>query len=279
MNLADPAVLKTFLARHGLVARKGLGQHFLVSHKIVDAIMRSLEGVQGILEIGPGPGVLTSPMSELAERLIAVEIDVGMINALKESSPNADVRKVNALESSLGPILLELPEPRAVVSNLPYYITGPLLTRIAESRTLIVKAVVMMQKEVAERVVAVPKTSARGSLSVFLQSQFSVRTVAKVPAGSFLPPPKVDSTVLELTPRPMSVAIEDEVGFFKLIRFGFAQPRKTLANNLLAGYRLDRGTATSVVELAGLGERARPQELDESEWVRVQRALAEVSDE
>lgn len=273
MNLADPAVLKPFLAKHGLKAEKGLGQHFLASSEVVDTIVASLEGMAGILEIGPGPGVLTSPLSERCEKMIALELDSRMVGALKASAPKADVRQEDALRADLGAILSSLPEPRAVVSNLPYYITGPLLTKIAETRDLIAKAVLMMQKEVAERVLAGPKTPPRGSLSVFLQSQFDIRFLASAPASVFVPPPKVDSAVLELTPKVVNYDAGEEATFFKLVRMGFAMPRKTLVNNLIAGFAMPRTLAEETIAAARLGPKSRPQELSETEWLTLLRAL------
>jgi len=264
LDLTDPGTLKAFLGRHGLSADKRLGQHFLCSSRVVDAITERLSSCKGVLEIGPGPGVITSRTAALVEKVIAIELDAGMIEALKESAPSVDVRQEDALKADISALLEELPEPRGLVSNLPYYITGPLLTRIAEARESYEKAVLMMQKEVAERVLAGPKTSARGSLSVYLQSQFSIEKVVSAPAGAFLPPPKVDSTVLEFVPKSMD--IEDEDGYFKLIRFGFTQPRKTLANNLLAGYGISREVALQWITSSGLGELARPQELSLPEW-------------
>jgi 16S rRNA (adenine1518-N6/adenine1519-N6)-dimethyltransferase len=272
LNLYEVGELKAFLGRHGLSAAKGLGQHFLVSKSVVEKIVRALDACQGVLEIGPGPGVLTRPISEQSTRMIAIELDERMIAALGESAPKADVRKIDALEADLTTLLQELPEPRGLVSNLPYYITGPLLTRIAEARQGFSVAVLMMQKEVGERVLAKARESARGSLSVYLQSQFDIDRVASAPAGAFLPPPKVDSVVLRFIPKPLPVRPDEEARFFKLVRSSFAQPRKTLANNLLA-MGLSRDEATATVARAGLGEKARPQELTLEEWVAVLRAL------
>jgi len=265
LDLADPGTLKAFLGRHGLSVDKRLGQHFLCSSRVVGAIAERLSLCQGILEIGPGPGVITTVVSESAEKTIAIEIDDRMIEALAESAPKAEVRKLDALKSDLGAILDELPEPRGLVSNLPYYITGPLLTRIAEAKAGYSKAVLMMQKEVADRVLAKERTSERGSLSVYLQSQFEIEKVISAPAGSFVPPPKVDSTVLEFRPLPETPSNE----FFKLVRLGFAQPRKTLANNLVTGYRITRDQALAWIQTAGLPELARPQELRLEEWHRL----------
>lgn len=266
LDLANASVLKSFLARHELSASKGLGQHFLVSSKVVDAIVSAVSSCSGVLEIGPGPGVLTSRLSAAAQKMIALEVDERMISALRESAPSADVRKEDALEADLSSLLGELPESRAVVSNLPYYITGPLITRIAEAKAFYSIAVLMMQKEVADRVVAKPKTSARGSLSAYLQLQFEVKSIANAPAGAFMPPPKVDSAVLSFVPR-RGLDLPD--GLFKLIRFGFGQPRKTLANNLVAGYHVERAVALSWISEAELGELARPQELSNEEWVKL----------
>lgn len=265
MNLADPGILKAFLARHGLNASKGLGQHFLCSANVVKSIVKSVGGCKGVLEIGPGPGVLTSPLAEVAE-VLALELDPTMVEALKESAPGARVLQEDALRANLREFLLSLPEPRAIVSNLPYYITGPLLQRIAEQRLLIDCAVLMMQKEVAMRIMAGPKTSARGSLSVYLQSQFDITIVAQVPAGAFMPPPKVQSTVLKFSPITPAVGPMLENLYFKAIRVGFAHPRKTLANNLAVGFHQPRDLMLQAIDRSGLGEKARPQEMSLEEW-------------
>lgn len=246
-----------------------MGQHFLISQKVVTAIVNAFEGCEGILEIGPGPGVLTSPLSESATKLIAIELDERMIAALSESAPAAEVLRADALKTDLSEVLSRLPEPRGVVSNLPYYITGPLLTKIAEVNELYSKAILMMQKEVAERVLAGPKTSARGSLSVYLQLQFAIRLVANAPGGAFLPPPKVDSAVLEFVPRALPVKKEASAALFKLVRGGFTQPRKTLVNNLISGVSADREKAIEWVLKMGLKETARPQELANEQWLEL----------
>ena len=266
LNLADPPTLKAFLQRHGLWARKGLGQHFLCSAKVVEGIVSRCMGCAGVLEIGPGPGVLTSPLSSLC-RVVALEVDEAMVGALRESAPRADVRRVDALKSDLSAILCELPEPRAVVSNLPYYITGPLLTAIAGAAPSFDRAVLMMQKEVAQRVVAPPGKSTRGSLSVFLQAQFEISKVMDVPAGAFYPPPKVESTVLEFIP----LLSPPDASLFAFVRIGFTQPRKTLANNLSAGLGVPRETVIAWLRTCELDVRVRAQELSLDQWAALAR--------
>lgn len=239
----------------------------------MEAIAKRLNGVRGVLEIGPGPGVLTQMLTQVAEQVVAWEIDAAMPAVLAESAPAARVEQVDALKGDLLATLNAMPEPRAVVSNLPYYITGPLLTRIAEARAAYSVAVLMMQAEVARRVMAPAGHSDRGSLSVFIQVQFDVERVVNVPPGAFLPPPKVDSMVLAFRPRPLPVSESDAPKLFRLIRFAFAQPRKTLANNLLAGYHLDRTMVEGWIESAGLDARIRAQALDESAWLKLLLAM------
>ena len=268
MNLSDPGTLRAFLQRHGLTARKGLGQHFLCSSTAVNAIVGAASGCAGVVEIGPGPGVLTGALSEGAE-VVALEVDDRMIEALKESAPKARVLKQDALKAHLAVILGELPQPRAVVSNLPYYITGPLLTSIASARDHFAVAVLMMQKEVAVRIMAPPGDRDRGSLSVFLQAKFVISKVAGVPAGAFLPPPKVDSTVLKFVPR----ADADGEDLFKFVRRGFTQPRKTLANNLSAASSVSREEVVAKLTELGLDEKVRPQVLTIDQWRDLHRLL------
>ncbi len=270
MNLADPAVLQSFLAKQGLNASKGLGQHFLCSESVVDAIVLALDGFEGLLEIGPGPGVLTGPLALHSTKMIALEVDPRMISALKVSAPTAEVIQADALQTDLAALLVCLPTPRAVVSNLPYYITAPLINAIALARHEFDLAVLMMQKEVARRITAPPRSGDRGSLSVFLQATFEISHLADAPAAAFLPPPKVDSTVLTFKPKPDS-GLDD--AFFSFVRLCFAQPRKTLANNLVAGLRITRDIALAHQEAVGLIPTSRAQELTLDEWIRLRDAI------
>ena len=266
MNLADPATLQRFLASQGIKATKGLGQHFLCSQPVVDTIVERVSHCRGILEIGPGPGVLTAPLSLRSERVIALEVDQRMIRALHISAPSANVLQVDALNINLSDVLAGLPSPRAVVSNLPYYITGPLINAVARVRAGYDLAVLMMQREVARRIVAPPRSGERGSLSVYLQATFEIELVTEVPASAFLPPPKVASSVLAFVPRQEPGLDEP---FFEFVRLGFAHPRKTLANNLITGLGVSRQGALDAIEAAGLAPLARPHELTQEEWLRL----------
>jgi 16S rRNA (adenine1518-N6/adenine1519-N6)-dimethyltransferase len=194
--------------------------------------------------------------------MVAVEYDERMIPLLKDSSPTCEVIHGDALKVDLGEILAGLPEPRVLVSNMPYYITGPLLDRFAQVRSHYKCAVLMMQKEVGQKILAKPKERERGALSVCLQAEFEISLVCKVPPGSFMPPPKVDSLVLKLVPRVSAVS---EL-FRKTVRAGFGQPRKTLINNFGATFRRPREEIAELVLAAGFPETARAFELTEADW-------------
>lgn len=273
MNLTEPGVLKGLLAKHNLSANKGLGQHFLCSGPIVSKIVEGLAGSASVLEVGPGPGILTGPLSEAFCEVVALEIDERMPTVLAESAPKAKVVLGDVLEVDLRVLLEPMSAPRGFVSNIPYYITGPILTKVAECADLIEGAVLMIQREVAQRILAPAGNSDRGSLSVFLQSHFTISKVCDAPPGAFMPPPKVQSQVLKLVPRALPVEPEEKDRYFRLIRGSFGQPRKTLANNLRAGMSLSKEAVDEALRKVGFDERIRPFQLTEDEWVRLLRAI------
>ncbi len=269
MDLTKPQELQALLSRHGILAKKSLGQHFLCSRPVVDKILEAACNASSVLEIGPGPGVLTSALASKYEKVVALEIDERMIAVLAESARSAEIRQIDALKSDLKDVLKEMPEPRVLVSNLPYYITGPLLAKIEDARGQYSHAVLMMQKEVGDRILAVPGDSNRGSLSVCLQHHFEIEKVADVPPGSFWPPPKVKSIVLKLVPRPESRL--DSSVLTSFVKQGFQQPRKTLINNLSALFE-----KTSVANALGklkLTHTIRPHMLTESNWLDLMEIL------
>ena len=234
-----------------------------MSEKAVAAIVAQTTGCVSALEVGPGPGVLTEPLCAVMQSVTAVEVDQTIIPVLSEAAPTACVIVADALKADLSALLQDLPAPRALVSNMPYNITGPLLTTFAACRDLWAVGVFMMQREVGVRVLARAGDSDRGSLSVFLQAQFDIATVCHVPPGSFLPPPKVDSVVLRLVPA-LKVDLDRAPRFFEVVRRGFTQPRKTLLNNL--GDRTHWGP---VIASAGLSESIRPHQLTLAQWEEV----------
>ena len=265
MNLCSVPDLRDLLIRHGLSPSKRWGQHFLVSERVVSSILASVPPrTQSILEVGPGPGVLTAELSS-QYKVTAVEIDPIAVSALTESAPRAKVIVGDALCTDLAVVLGELPEPRMIVSNMPYNITGPLLTSFTALRKQVAGMIVMMQKEVAQRILAQPGDREMGSLSVMLQSRFEISKVSDAPAGAFYPPPKVDSCVLQLTPIQTGWADAFDQFHERIVRQGFAQPRKTLANNLKA-HSFDPS-------VEGWNPTIRPHQLTIANWETLARAL------
>lgn len=262
IDLTKPAELRSLLERHGLAPQRKWGQHFLVSPKVVGLIVGAVEDCAGILEVGPGPGVLTAPLSQ-DHPLIAYEVDPVAVSALAETAPQAVIRHEDVLTQDLASALANLPEPQAIVSNMPYNITGPLLDLFAEQRSKVVKMVLMMQLEVGAKILAPAGDRTRGAISVLLQAQFEIRRLARVPASCFYPPPKVESIVLELTPRSDEAQLPSEI-----VRAAFKQPRKTLANNLTA-FGWSRETAEDRIRGCGLSPSIRPHQLSESDWTKL----------
>lgn len=193
-------------------------------------------------------------MGHSGAQVTAIEVDKRLLDVLAHVAPNAKVVQADALKCDVPALLRGLPAPRCIVSNMPYNITGPLLGVVTECRSLIRNAVLMMQKEVGERVLAAPGTPARGALSVSMQLQFEIAKVCDVKAVSFLPQPKVDSVVLDMAPRADTKDLERVLD---VVRAGFKQPRKTLANNLIKEY----GSAST-----GLPANIRPHQLTNEEW-------------
>ncbi len=223
--------------------------------------MSRVDGIAGVLEIGPGVGVLTKPLSERSQETVAVELDDRVLAVLADYAPAASIVHQDVLETDLGSLLDGLPMPRAVVSNMPYNITGPLLTKIAAQRSRFSVAVLMMQREVGDRILAPAGDRHRGSLSVFLQSQFAIEKVCLVPGGAFMPPPKVESIVLQFTPNDRQFSD----AFFALVRAGFVQPRKTLWNNV-AATGIVRPTFDAFLESQSLPDGVRPHQLTLAHW-------------
>lgn len=254
--------LRSVLAEHGVRPDKRFGQHFLVSDSVVKKIVARVDGCSGVLEIGPGPGVLTAPLLAQGRTVTVVELDSVILPVLREVAPSALIIEGDALEVDLALLADKLPTPRALVSNMPYNITGPLLDRFSSIRGAFTKLVLMMQREVGDKIVAQPGDSGRGALSVVMQALFEIQRVALVPPGAFLPPPRVDSIVLEFLPKPRTDHLEP---VFHLVRTGFTMPRKTLLNNL--GKGLGREQAQALLKRSGIDPTLRPHQLTWSQWL------------
>lgn len=265
MNLTDLDVLEKLLKKHGLTASKRWGQHFLIDAGVVKKIVDAAGNAAGVLEVGPGPGVLTQRLPGV---VIAVEIDPIAVSALGESAPDVEVVAGDALRMDLGELALRLPEPRALVSNMPYNITGPLLGRFSDIRAHFECLVLMMQREVGEKICAKSGDSSFGALSLMMQLCFSIEKVCDVPPSCFAPPPKVQSIVLKFVPR-VELDQQDEHCFSKFVHKGFKNPRKTLINNLQAV--VGREAITTYLVKAEMSETIRPHQIDLAGWLALWR--------
>ncbi len=275
----DRESLPALLKRHGLWARKSLGQHFLLDNAALDKIVAAAELTPDdtVVEIGPGPGPLTRKLADAAGRVIAVELDERMVDLLRaEVTPGRAVEVVQGdiLQTDLRDLVTSRGASRyKVVANLPYYITSAALRHILEASLPPTRVVVLVQREVAERIVARPPDMSL--LAVSVQLFGAPRIVARVPAGAFYPPPKVDSAIvrLDVYPQPAE-GVTDVVGFFEVTRAGFGQKRKQLRNSLSQGLRRPAADIDAALRAAAIDPTRRAETLTLAEWSRLQQALA-----
>lgn len=251
--------------------KKSLGQHWLHDDDSLDAIVAAadVQSTDTVLEVGPGPGTLTQKLVQQAAHVVAVEFDDDLARDLPARVPAANLQVVH--QDILQFDLTSLPSGYKVVANIPYYLTSNLLRVLCESTNHFSKAAILIQKEVAERVCAGP--GAMSLLSVSVQFYCAARLGAVVPAELFTPPPKVDSQVLELTFRPQPLFPDvDTRTFFRVVKAGFAQRRKTLLNSLSAGLQLGRPETEALLAQAAIAPTVRAQALSLDQWYELYKA-------
>ncbi len=273
---------RALLARHGLRPKKSWGQNFLVDPRVLDRIVAGLAPTAEdvVVEIGAGLGALTVPLAQAAGKVIAVERDPDLIRVLGEellSRPNVQLSAMDALEFDFGAAALAAGRPLLVAGNLPYQITSPLLFAITDAAAggkAIARAVLMVQREFAERMAAPPGSKTYGRLSVMVQQQAEVKILFHVGAGAFHPPPAVTSTVLSVAPRPTWLApVRDPALFATVVREAFATRRKMLRGALAPAF--GEGRAKGALGAAGVDETRRAETLSIQEFARLTEALAD----
>lgn len=275
--IARPEVTRHILKSFGIRMSKRLGQNFLVDEGIVAEIVRAAELQPGerVLEIGPGIGTLTQALAETGAAVIAVELDKKLPQVLEKTlAPYENVRIVQGdiLKVDIGALV---EGPFKVVANLPYYITTPILMTLLERRLPAMKLVAMVQKEVAERMTAVPGGKEYGALSVAVQYYTQPRMVVAVPPRSFIPAPEVESAVVCCDVRDKPPVEADEALFFRVVKAAFAQRRKTLANALkTTGLPLQ--TLQAALERAGLDGKRRGETLSLAEFAAVANGISQL---
>ncbi|EIF40115.1 16S rRNA (adenine(1518)-N(6)/adenine(1519)-N(6))-dimethyltransferase RsmA [Streptococcus sp. SK140] len=285
MRIADYSVTKAVLERHGFTFKKSFGQNFLTDTNILQKIVDTAEidDQVNVIEIGPGIGALTEFLAERAAEVMAFEIDHRLVLILADTLRdfdnvtvvNEDILKVDLakhIQNFKNPDL-----PIKVVANLPYYITTPILMHLIESGIPFSEFVVMMQKEVADRISAKPNTKAYGSLSIAVQYYMTAKVAFIVPRTVFVPAPNVDSAILKMVRRPEpAVAVEDESFFFKVSKASFTHRRKTLWNNLTGYFGKTeeiKDKLTKALNQAGLSPSVRGEALGLEEFASLADAL------
>ncbi len=262
-DAANRSQLRQLMTENGLRPNKRLGQNFLCDKNAADAIVRAAGDLTGrrVLEIGPGAGALTVRLCKKASHVYALELDAGLYAMLQNhvEAQNLTLIHGDALKADLAS--LDLGEHAAVVANLPYYATTAILLRLLHELPTVDTFVLMMQKEVAQRLCAPPGGRDYGSLSVAVQYYSQTQTVLQVPPPCFFPAPDVDSTVVRLTRRPYPIQPADEAWMFTLVRASFAMRRKTILNNLSAIPGLDKPAIMQALGQCGIAPGVRGETL------------------
>ena len=287
MRIADYSVTKAVLERHGFTFKKSFGQNFLTDTNILQKIVDTAEIDKNVnvIEIGPGSGALTEFLAENAAEVMAFEIDERLVPILEDTLRDHDNIKVineDVLKADLQTRVKEFKNPNLpikVVANLPYYITTPILMHLIESKIPFAEFVVMMQKEVADRISAEPNTKAYGSLSIAVQYYMTAKVAFVVPRTVFVPAPNVDSAILKMTRREQPlVEVKDEDFFFRVSKISFVHRRKTLWNNLTSHFGKSEEVKTKLeqaLENANIKPSIRGEALSIPDFARLSDALSE----
>lgn len=287
-DIATPIRTKEILEKYGLSAKKSLGQNFIVDTNILSKIVTAgdITNETTVIEVGPGIGALTEQLAKRAKKVIAFEIDDRLLPVLEETLspyPNVEIIHSDVLKVDLQTFeddYLKDASDVVLVANLPYYITTPIIMRFLESGIQMDKMVLMMQKEVASRISASPRTKAYGSLSIAVQYYMDAEVAFTVPKTVFVPQPNVESAIIKLTKKTeTNHQIEDEQLFFRLVRSAFVQRRKTLWNNLLVAFGKEdkiKGKLELALEKAEVDPKRRGETLSIDEFAKLANALSEV---
>ena len=285
MSIADHSVTRAILDRHGFTFKKSFGQNFLTDTNILQKIVDTAEIDKkvNVIEIGPGIGALTEFLAESAAEVMAFEIDDRLVPILADTLrdfDNVTVVNQDILKVDLAQYIAEFKNPDLpikVVANLPYYITTPILMHLIESGIPFSEFVVMMQREVADRISAQPNTKSYGSLSIAVQYYMTAKVAFIVPRTVFVPAPNVDSAILKMVRRNQPpVEVQNEKFFFKVSKASFVHRRKTLWNNLTSYFGKSEEIKAKLersLEVIDLAPNVRGESLDLETFARLSDAL------
>ena len=268
-RLSDIGTIKDILGRHGFTFSKSLGQNFLINPSVCPR-MAEYSGADkgvGVIEVGPGIGVLTNELCQLADKVVAIELDKRLLPVLEETLGEYDNLKVvnaDVLEIDLHKLIEEEFQGMEVVvcANLPYYITSPVIMKLLEDKLPITAITVMVQKEAAQRICAEVGSRQSGAVTVSVNYYAQPEMLFGVSAGSFMPAPKVDSAVIRLDIlKEPPVEVKDERKFFSVVKAAFSQRRKVISNSLSSGLSLDKAKVAEILEKSGVSATARAEKL------------------
>ena len=283
MKISNKKDLKGVLESQGFSFKKSLGQNFLIDDTVCPRMAAAVSGENvGVLEIGPGAGVLTAQLSATCKKVVSVELDTRLKPILERTLTDCDNVKIiwnDILKINLKQVITEEfadCDTVNICANLPYYITSPVIMKLLESRLPISTIAVMVQKEAADRLCAEVGSRAAGAVTVAVNYYAEAQTLFGVPRTSFLPPPNVDSAVIKLTLRDMPpVGVKDEKLFFKIVKACFAQRRKILINTVCNTLGLDKNVFRAVLNKSGIPETVRGEALTMQQLASIANALCE----
>lgn len=280
-NLSNIGKIKEILSKHGFTFSKALGQNFLVNPSVCPRMAENCgaDKETGVIEVGPGIGVLTNELAKVAKKVVAIELDKRLLPVLKETLADHDNVKVindDVLKVDLHKLISEeFPNMNVVVcANLPYYITSPVIMKLLEEKLPISALTVMVQKEAGQRICAEVGSRQSGAVTVAVNYYSKPSLLFNVSAGSFMPAPKVDSCVirLDVSSEP-TVSVIDDKSFFRVVKGAFAQRRKTLSNSMSSSMGIDKQTVKAILEKAGIPENARAEQLKMEQIANIADAL------
>ena len=277
-RLTDVSYVKQIMEENGIRFQKKFGQNFLITPEVPARIADECgaKPEDGILEIGPGIGTLTECLCERYRKVVAIEIDDALVRILPDTLSrfdNVTVLHEDAMKTDLGALLAEQFDGMRVTvcANLPYYITTPILLKLLESRLPFDNITVMIQREVADRLAALPGTADYGAVTLAVAYYAEAEKLFRVSPGNFLPPPKVDSTVIRLKMRKEPICpVQNEAQMFRLIRAAFDQRRKTLLNALTSGCpSFSKEQISAAIEAVGMRPDIRGEKLSVADFARL----------
>ena len=281
MNLTNPETIKKIMDGLGIRFNKALGQNFLIDQTVLDSAIDAsgIDEGYGVIEVGPGIGTLTAELSKKAGKVVAIELDRSIAEYLKKAFvayDNVEIVQGDALKIDLKEIIAEKMQGLKVVviANLPYYITTPLIMKFLEDDLPLESITVLIQKEVAERIVADAGTKEYGAISVAVQYYSSPEIIRTVPPESFMPPPKVTSAIIKMDIKNHTKPeVSNEKRMFRVVKAAFGQRRKTLVNALSSGFDVPKDELAHIVTDVTGSEKIRGEQLDLRQFIQISEIL------